>query len=175
MIGVVGTIGSGKGVVCRYLKEKYRFRVVTMSNILRALARKNKIRISRESLQRIQDKYHEKYGLDYLINLAIKKIKKSKNAAIDGIRTPTQVQVAKKAGAKIIFVDAKPEIRFERLKERRRKGFPKTLKEFKKDEINEWRHFNFKKTFSYADFKINNDGNEKQLFAQVDKIIKTLS
>lgn len=174
IIGVIGTIGSGKGVVCRYLKKKYGLRVVSMGNLLRALAKKDKLKISRENLQKTQDKYHKKYGLDYIINLAIKKIKKFRHAAIDGIRTPTQTKVAKKAGAKLILVDAKPEIRFKRMKKRKRKGFSKTLREFKEDEKNEWKHFNFKKTFKYADFKLNNDGTEKQLFRQVDKIMKKL-
>lgn len=174
IIGVIGTIGSGKGVVCRYLKNKYNFRVVSMGNIVRSLAKKDKIKITRENLQETQDKYHNKYGLDYIIKLAINKIKGYKRAAIDGIRTPTQAQIAKKAGAKIILVDAKSELRFERMKKRKRKGFPKSLKEFRKDEKNEWKHFDFEKTFRYADYKVNNNGTQKELFMQFDRLMKKI-
>ncbi len=132
-IGFIGSIGSGKGVAAKYLVKRYSFYRIVMGNLVRALARRKGIKISRKNLQNLAKRYRKKYGEDYFINLAVAKAKKSnKNIVIDGIRTLADAQVAKKElNAKIVLIDAKPEIRFEREKKRRRKGFPETLTQFK--------------------------------------------
>jgi dephospho-CoA kinase len=172
IIEVIGGIGSGKDLVSRYLKKKYDFGFVHMGNIVRELTEKQGLRLTRKNLRETQEKYHKKYGDDYVIKIALKKTKKYKNATISGIRTPLQARVPKKYGAKIILVQAKAELRFKRAKKRRRHGFAKNLVEFKKQEKEENKFFNFKKTFSYADYIINNNGTKKQLFMQIDKIMK---
>lgn len=176
LVGVFGTIGSGKGIVCSYLKKRYGFGVVSMGNIIRVITKKKGLPLTRENLHKVQDEYHRKYGKDYVIKLVLQKIrnKKYRNAVVDGIRTPEQAAYAKKHGATLILIDAKPELRFERMKKRRRKHFSKTFEEFKKEEAREWKTFNFKKTFSYADYKIMNNGTTKELFDNVDKLIKRL-
>jgi dephospho-CoA kinase len=174
IIGVIGSIGSGKDLVSRYLKKKYDFGIVHMGNIVRELTEKEKLPLTRENLRETQEKYHRKYGDDYVINIAMKKAKKYKNANITGIRTPTQARIPKQKGAKIILIEAKAKIRFQRAKKRRRTGFCKTLAGFKHQESEETKFFDLKKTYSYADFKVNNNGTKKQLFLQIDNIMKKL-
>lgn len=174
IIGVIGRISSGKDLVSRYLKQKYGFGIIHMGNIVRELTKKEKLPLTRENLRETQEKYHKKYGDDYVINIAMKKAKKFKNANITGIRTPTQARVPKKIGAKIILVKTKPKIRFERAKKRKRAGFSKTFEDFQHQESKETKFFSLKKTFSYADYIINNNGTKKQLFEQIDKIMKKI-
>jgi len=176
-LGIVGTIGAGKDNASNYLVNHYSFFKVHMGNLVRALARKEKIKITRENLGRLQEKYHKKYGKEFLINAAINKARESKKqkVIISGIRTPEQAaRFKKEPNAKIIFIDAKPKLRFERLKKRKRKGFPKTLKEFKKQEKNEERYFKFNKILRYADYKIENNATEKDLYKKLDNLIRKL-
>jgi len=175
IFGVFGRIGSGKDSVSNYLVKKHFFYKIHMGNILRALARKAKIKITRENLQKLQEKYHKKYGHDFLLNIALEKAKGSKKQRIvvPGIRTPEQAaRFKKEKNAKLIFVDAKPEIRFERTKKRNRKGSAKTIDEFKKQEKQEEKYFKFDKILRYSDYKLNNNGTEKDLYKQIDKLIK---
>ena len=174
VIGLLGTIGSGKGTAAKFLKKKYGFKIVTMGNMIRMLARKLKIPVSRKSLQDLQEKYRKRYGEDYFINLVWQKINASKHKRwiIDGIRNNADAFVSKKNDAVLVFIDAKPEIRFERMKKRGRRGFSKTLEEFKEEEKREWKLFNFKKTINYAQYKIDNSRGQKELFCNIDKLIK---
>ena len=176
VIGLLGTIGSGKGTAAKFLKKKYGFKIITMGNILRALARKLKLPSNRKSLQLLQKKYRIKYGGDYFINIAWQKINNSKHRRwiIDGIRTPEDTSVSKKNGAKLILIDANPLLRFERMKKRGRKGFSKTFEEFKEEEKREWKMLNFKKSLKYVHYKADNSKGPKEFLDKINKLIKRL-
>jgi len=176
-LGLMGPAGSGKGFAAKYIAKKYNYHIINLGNIVRSLARKEHVTPSRENLEKLQAKFSGKYGKDFVIGHALEKAPAIKgNILIDGIRKPIQAKLAKqKLKAKLILVDAKPEIRFERMKERRRKsGFSKTIGEFKKLEERENKVFNLKKTFSMADYKVDNSNGEKYLFNQLDKIMGEL-
>ena len=174
IIEVIGNIGSGKDLIARYLKKNYGFGHIHMGNIVRELAEKKGLTLTRKNLRETQEEYHRKYGDDYVIKIAMRKARKYKNATISGIRTPVQARVPKKKGAKVILVNAKAKLRFKRAKKRRRYGFAKNLAEFKKQEAEESKFFDMKKTFSYADFVVNNNGTKKQLLARIDKIMEKI-
>ena len=176
VIGLLGTIGSGKGTAAKFLKKKYGFRIITMGNMLRALARKLGLPSNRKSLQLLQKKYRTKYGGDYFINMVWQKINSSRHNKwiIDGIRTPDDTSVSKNNGAKLILVDAKPMLRFERMKKRRRKGFSKTFTEFQQEEQREWKLLSFKKSLKYVQYKVDNSSNQKEFFDKINKLIKRL-
>lgn len=180
VIGVIGTIASGKDAISNYLVKSYGFKKIVMSNFLRAEARKRRIKCTRENLRKLQHELRKNYGEDYLINKVIETIKTKdhmsmKNVVIDGLRTTIDVQLAKKElGARIIMVDAKPFIRYMRQKKRHRTGFTKTYEQFLHEEAIEAATFNFNKTFKMADFKIDNSGSLQEMNKQVDKIAKEL-
>lgn len=177
VIAVIGTMSSGKGVFSKYLTKKYGFQHITMSNILRGIAESKGIKPTRKNLEKLQTKLRAN-NKAFLVDEVVKKIEQSKKKkfVIDGARHPIQVAKLKKMfNAKVIFVDANPEIRFERMKKRARPGDPTTLAEFKRLEVKENKIFNFNKTKKYADFKIINDGSEKELYKKVDKLIEKLN
>ena len=175
-LGVLGPVGSGKGIAAKYIARKYGYNILVMGNIVRALAKREKIKPTRDNLEHLQAKYAKKYHTDYIMKLALEKAMKSKKPVIiDGIRKPIQAKLARqKLKAKLILVDASPEIRFERMKKRRRKGFSKTLKDFIRVEKNEQKFFNLKRTFSMADFRVDNSNGKKYLLKQLDQIMKKL-
>lgn len=180
VIGIIGTIASGKDTVSNYLVKCYGFKKIVMSNFLRAEARKRKIKCTRENLRKLQEKLRRDFGEDYLINKAIQEIKNKdhlvmKNIVIDGLRTTTDVQLAKKElKAKIIAIDAEPFIRYMRQKKRHRTGFAKTYEQFLHEEAIEAATFDFHKTFKMADFKIDNSGSIEEMIKKVDLIMKKL-
>ena len=172
-LGILGPAGSGKGIAARYIAKKYNYKIINLGNIVRALAKKEHFSPKRENLEKLQAKYSKKYGKDFVIGKALEKAKQSRMPVIlDGIRKPIQAEKAKKElKATLILVDAKPEIRFERMKIRRRKDFPKTLKEFNRIEAKENKVFNLKRTFSMVDFRADNSNGKAYLFKQLDAIM----
>lgn len=180
VIGVIGTIASGKDAVSNYLVKRYHFKKIVMSNFLRAEARKRGIKPTRDNLRKLQHELRERYGEDYLVNKAITEIKTKdhmsmKNVVVDGLRTTIDVELAKKElGAKIIMVDAKPFVRFMRAKKRARKGDSTTYEQFLHQEAIESATFNFHKTFKLADYKMDNSGSLKDMEKNVDKVMRSL-
>ncbi len=176
-LGIFGPAGSGKDIASKYLAKKYNYYTINQGNIVRALARKEKIKPTRENLERLQEKYSKKLGRDYVAFAVEKKLRSLRKPAIlEGIRKPVQAREAKnKFGAKLILVDASPRIRFERMKKRRRSDFSKTFEDFLKVEGKEEKVFGLKKTFAYADFKVDNSKDKKHLFAQLDKVMKKIN
>jgi len=175
-LGVFGRAGCGKGIASEYLEKKYNYKIINLGNIVRALAKKEKLRPTRENLEKLQAKYSKRYHEDFVIEHALEKAKRNGAVILDGIRKPIQAKLAKqRLKARLILVDASPKVRFERMKLRRRAGFSKTLEEFKKVEAKENKIFRLDKTFSLADYKVDNSKDKKWLYHQLDKIIKKIN
>ena len=175
-IGVLGAMGSGKGIAAEYLSDRYGYRIINMGNIIRAIAKKRKIPPARLNLEKLQRECRRRYGDDYVIKEAVAKAGESgKPVILDGIRSLIDAKTAKKElGAKLILIYADPKLRFERLKRRRRADFPRTFAEFKKVEALENRTFAFGKTAQLADYTIDNGNGLKYLHSQLDSIMKVL-
>lgn len=176
-LGILGPMGSGKGIAAKYLARRYGYRIISMGNIVRALARREKVNPSRKNLEKLQHDYRKRYGESYVIDAAIKKAKQSgKPVILDGIRSIIDAKTAKRRlGARLLLVDAGPKIRFERMKIRRRADFPRTLSEFKKIEASENRIFAFGRTKKLADYKVDNGNGLPYLHDQLSSIMKKLS
>lgn len=176
-IGIIGSIGSGKGVIGNYLVKHYDFYRVLMGNVVRAVARREGVPINRENLQMLGKKMREKHGNDYYINLVVEKARKSKKqrVVIDGMRFYEDVTVAKRElDAKIIQVEADAGIRFKRLQKRGRKGFATTLEKFEIDEKNEPGYNELQKTLKLVNYKISNNGTQQDLYKQLDNLMSEL-
>ena len=70
------------------------------------------------------------------------------------------------------LIDAKPKLRFKRMRKRSRPGDPKTYLQFLKQEYHEFRLYgNFNKTLSNINSKIDNNKTRNALYKNLDKII----
>ena len=178
VLGIIGTTATGKDTAANFLK-KYGFRKIVMSDFLRLEAEAKGIKTTRDNLRKIQHELRKEYGEEYLVSKVIESIltknfSKSR-VVIVGLRTPTDVQlVKKKLKAKIIFMDAKPELRFLRQKARQRTGFKKNFPAFLQEEALENAAFDFHLTKKMADFKIENNGEKEELYKKVKVILRKL-
>ena len=73
-LGLMGKMGSGKGYASKYLAKKYGYKIIGMGNIVRAVARKERMKPTRENLESLQKKY-SKNGKDFVIEKLKEKIK----------------------------------------------------------------------------------------------------
>ena len=118
IIGVAGTLCSGKGTVAQYLKEK-DFEIISLSDILREEARLNNIELTRENLQNLGNTIREKHGNGALAILALEKLKAKDKIVIESIRNLGEVEeLRKNKNFHLIGIDAPREIRVERLLKR---------------------------------------------------------
>ena len=178
VIGLLSDIGAGKTVAGRYISEKYKFHRYTISSYIRAKAREQKKKPTRGNLFKIARNLENEHGKDYFIKKIAEDAKedKAEKIVIDGLRAPYQIKACRQVfkGIKFVLIKAKPEIRFKRIKERGRTGAPKTFKEFKEMERNEWKEFNFKKVFKMADYVLHNNGTIEEFYKKIDSVLRKI-
>ncbi|MBS3050943.1 MAG: dephospho-CoA kinase [Candidatus Aenigmarchaeota archaeon] len=175
IICIAGLIGSGKDTAADYISKKYGYKIIDYANILREICKKEGLELSRDNLQNLR----VKYGNTFLAEEAVKRIKDSGNRKIilTPMRRSEDFEIPKKefgSALTLIVVDADPETRFKRLSTRGRENDPKDLNEFLRQEKRENEIFNFEKTFSYADFTIENDSGLKDLETKIDNVMKVI-
>lgn len=133
-IGIVGPIGSGKGVMSTYLMQRFGFTSFSLSSIVHAELEKRKIKTyTRQTLQDIGDDLRKKFGSDYLAQKSIEILDHNgiKKVLIDGIRNPAEVTYLQTLPHFILVgVTAKREIRYKRILKREKPWDPKNWQEF---------------------------------------------
>ncbi len=180
LIGLTGENCSGKGTVAEYL-EKKGFATVSLSDVVReALAAEGK-EITRDNLVQKANELRAKFGPGILAQKALAKTTPDKNYVIDSIRNPAEVEELKKQkNFFLIYITASPEVRFERMRSRRREGDPSSFVEFQKLEKLEKSNKqaskqNLQATSEHKDKAILNDANLPQLYDKVDAALSELS
>lgn len=178
IIGVAGKIGSGKDTVAKYIAREYGFKFASIGDVVREELKRRGLPITRNQSARISKHMREKYGEDYWVRRLADKIKRYKwrDVVVSGVRSPSDVKFLKKAFRDFVLVKvcAKPRIRYERLKKRRRPGYPKTYEEFKFQDKRECKTFNIDSTFRVADYSVQNNSSLESLYDQVDSLMKTI-
>ncbi len=174
IIAIAGLIGSGKDEVVRYISRKYGYCVIDYADILRGICRKEGLEVSRDNLQDLR----VKYGNTFLAEAVIKKIKESgkKDIILTPLRRSEDFTIPKKEfpGIKMILVEAPERVRFERLKARKRENDPQDFEEFQRQERREFSIYDFDKTFSYAKYRIVNNGSLEELHSSIDMIMEEM-
>ena len=184
IIGLTGTLGSGKGMLGDYFRKK-GFIYLSLSDELREIARENSIILTRENLQNLGNKLRQDKGPGFLAKRVVDKINNQKydKVIIDGIRNPGEIEELKTLKSfSLVSVDSPQEIRFRRLVTRNRESDPKTWEDFLRVDA---RDQGFGESSSgqavlrcmiLADFKISNESTQEEfekkaeeLYDQIDR------
>ncbi len=133
VLGIPAQTGAGKDTVGGILQEK-GYVQISLSDELRAYARKNGINTDKESLQNLGDNLRLKHGADILARwVSVRdEFASSEKIVITAIRHPAEMKFLKENfGAKFIGLAASQWTRFEFSRERKRPGDPESFAEFK--------------------------------------------
>lgn len=173
IIGLTGENCAGKSTVAEYLMKK-GFYYFSLSDVIREELKAEGKGITRENLIEKGNALREKFGPGILGKKAAQKVQKDKNYCIDSIRNPAEVEELKKLGRFFLFYVTAPEdVRFGRVKARRREEDPQTFDAFMEIEKLEMENAektkqNLKATFAMAQKKVVNDGSLTDLFEKID-------
>ncbi|HOZ55913.1 MAG: hypothetical protein BWY51_00483 [Parcubacteria group bacterium ADurb.Bin316] len=179
IIGIVGEIASGKGTATNYLKRKYRAKIVKTSAPIKIILKTLDQPITRENLTNSIAALRSVFGDDVIVKAALSKLSgtRSKLIVLDGLRKYDEIKLLRKLkNFKLIYISADKKIRYERLIKRQEKHDDKTKTYFQF--LRDQKMMNDKdvpKIGKRADFKINNSGATKELYLQIDKIIKQIN
>jgi len=179
LFGISGTNGSGKDSLGEYLASEFNFLFVSVTDLLRDEARKRGMPVDRESLRTISAEWRRENGLGVLVDKSIEMYKnEGGDVAYSGLimasmRNPGEADTVHELGGKMIWLDADPKIRYDRIQNASRgRGAEdnKTYEEFLAEQEAEMRHSGDKATLSLADVKdrcdifITNESNDMALF-----------
>ncbi|MFC1754912.1 AAA family ATPase [Thermoproteota archaeon] len=183
IVCVTGTIASGKGKGADVIR-KLGFEHHSFSLEIRAIARERDIEINRDNLSALGRKLREEKPSGSIIgDRVLEKIKKhpDKDYVLDGMRDVGEVEVLKnyekETGTRIIIiaVNAPQELRWERLKTRKRHGDPETFEAFKEIDDREFEGGHGQDVgdvMKMADYVVDNSGNLEDFEANMKKIIE---
>jgi dephospho-CoA kinase len=180
VIGITGTIGSGKSLVRNLLKEYFEScHSISLSTILKRRLGKN---ANRKALQDFGNELRMKFGPQILAEAAVENLPEKELIIIDGIRNPAEIEfLRKKFGEnfKLIAIDAPIQLRFERAVKRKYehiKSFREFLEMNERDLGKNEPEYGQQvaKCLQQADFLIINDGTIEDLRKKVEEIVEKI-
>jgi len=119
IIGLAGTNGSGKDTVGQLLSQYHNYLFVSITNLLRDELKVRGKPITRENMRNLSAEWRGKYGLGVLIDRAMASYKAQSDqyqgVVIASLRNSGEVDRVHALGGIVIWVDADPHIRYERV------------------------------------------------------------
>ena len=183
ILGLAGTLASGKDTVSHLLAEKYGFLHISTSDMLRAAKRKMFGNTPQALLLRndpFANNLRATRGPGILVDLALNEYSQRQNkypggVVISGIRSIGEIESLHKAGGVLLFVDADPKVRYNRTIKRVRDANEQgtSFEDFMKMEASERPADNADKTIQnlnaakeMADLHLENNGNDLSVFKE---------
>ena len=123
IIGIAGTNGSGKDTVGQLLMQEHKYLFVSGSDMLRNELKKQKKPLTRENTRLLSSEWRRQYGLGIMIDKAREVFislggEQSYNGlAIASLRSPAEADRVHEYGGIVIWLDADPKVRYERIRE----------------------------------------------------------
>lgn len=175
ILGLAGEMASGKGTVAKYLVKKYKGNSHRFSTMLRDVARRMYLEESRNNLQTISEIFRQNFSQDILSKVIYQDVKNDSHriVAVDGVRRAPDIKYLQTLPSfKLIYIETDLENRFARTRVRYENSDDetKTFEEFKKDQKKE-AELQIRGLKKKADFVIDNNGDLKKLYSQIDKVI----
>jgi len=176
IIGIVGRNGSGKDSVADYLVEKYAARKLVFSDMLRealSIFVDNDM-IGRVDMAWLATEMRKRYGEGVLASGMRKRVLSSREdiVVLSGLRDSGELEMLRSFEDNcLIAIDAKAETRWKRLQGRNNKADDVvSFEEFMKRENLETEK-GIVDLITKADYLINNDGTQEELWSILDRLI----
>ena len=181
IIGITGTLGSGKGTVVEYLVSKYGFQHYSVRNFLTQVIERRRMTANRDSMTEVANNSRMEHGPGFIAEELYKiAVSSGDNSVIESIRTTSEIETLKAKGVFYLFaVDAFQKTRYERITGRASATDAISFEKFQEDENREMlsddpNKQNLSGCIKKADFVFNNDGTLEELRKQIDVVMQKI-
>ena len=177
ILGVAGRNAAGKGAALAYLAGR-GFRVLSLSDVLRDELARAGVEETRERMIAFGREFREREGPAALATRVLEQIEAGRDCAIDSIRHPAEVDTLAQGAEhfRLLWIDAEPALRFERMRARGRPGDPESFEVFRELEARELRgerpgDQHLLAVEAAAHDRVPNDGAVDELEARLDTLL----
>lgn len=174
IIGLSGTNGSGKDTVGHLLSDKFGWLFVDATKMLGDELTKRGLSHERVNKANLSAEWRREHGMGVIVDKAYDKYKKGQYSGliVGSLRHPGEAERVHELGGKVLWVDADPKIRFDRISsnDRGRIEDKKTFDEFLLEQEREMHPtgdhatLNMKAVKDLADIHLENNGNDINAF-----------
>lgn len=177
IIAILGLSGSGKTETINYLMNKFNCKKVYFGDVTFDEMKKRNLKINEKNERMIREDLRKKYGQLYYAKQIIKKINKISNnyILVESLYSWPEYLLFKKTFADnfiTIAIYSSPQIRYKRLSNRKTR--PLTAEEAKSRDYAQIENLTQANPIAMASHTINNNSNFKNLYNQIDNIIKNI-
>jgi dephospho-CoA kinase len=179
IIGIIGTLGAGKGTVAEYLTKKHGFVYFSVRNFLAQEVLKQGKMVNRDTLTVVGNELRIAHGSGYITEQLMSQALsvKNSNVVIESIRSTGEAQFLKSHGAMLWAVDADIKIRYARIVKRASETDGITFEKFQEQEEREMHGSdpssqNLAAVRDMADLVIQNDSTQDALYQQVEAALQ---
>jgi len=181
VIGITGTLGAGKGTVVEYLIKEKGFNHFSVRQFLLEEIRKRRLPENRDSMVVVANELRKLNSPSYITDqLYINAVQSGKNAVIESIRTPGEIDSLRQKGNFFLFaIDADPKTRYERIRKRNSETDQIDFDTFIQNEQREMTSADpnsqsLQKCREMADFVFWNDGSINEFYKKVEEVLREI-
>jgi dCMP deaminase len=178
ILGLSGLNGAGKGEVVRFLEAR-SFSAYSLSDVIRDELRARGLVETRELMIETGNAIRAHSGPGGLALRLVDRLAPDRNYVIDSIRHPAEVDALRQRtkSFRLLWIEAPPALRLERLRARGRSGDPGTLAELTRLEARELESADpsaqqLRAVHELADFTIVNDRDLAALHARIQEVLE---
>lgn len=182
IIGITGTLGAGKGTIVDYLVNEKAYLHFSVRSYLVDEIKRRGLPVNRDSMTSVANDLRSRHSPGFITDqLYEQAILAGKDCIIESIRTPGEISSLRQKGNFILLaVDAKAELRYQRIRQRKSETDAVDFETFMANEQREMHatdpnHQNLSACIRQADFVLYNDGSLENLHQQIDLILQTLN
>lgn len=161
IVGLAGTNGSGKDTVAHMLVERHGFYFGSASEMLGEELKKRGLTLERVNKSALSAEWRKEHGLGAIVDIAVEQAqtKNIDKVVVGSLRNPGEVDRVHELGGVVIWIDADPKIRYQRIanNDRGRVEDQKTYEEFLAEEEAEMTHIGDENTLSMSGVKAKSD------------------
>ncbi|MFA5135135.1 MAG: nucleoside monophosphate kinase [Patescibacteria group bacterium] len=179
-IGIVGRSASGKDTLAAYLRRK-GFLHISLSDLIRELARKQRSYRGRDDLIRIGNEQRKKYGPGIFARRALERAQQrgALKVVFSSVRNPSEIRELEKGGNFItIEVQAPLRVRFSRMQKRGKIDDQVTFSQFMEQEKRESRGGRHQQqldtVIAMSDYAVRNTGTKEEFYKKIDTLLETV-
>jgi hypothetical protein len=181
IIGITGTLGSGKGTIVEYLVKHHGFAHFSVRSYVSEEIIARGMTVNRDSMVVVANDLRRLNSPSFITDqLYERAMAGSKNSIIESIRTPGEVLSLRLKGNFVLFsVDADPLVRYRRISLRKSETDHVSLETFLENERREMNSDdpnaqNVSRCIQMADFHFENNGTIEELTRQVEEAVAGL-